>query len=311
MKPTSIISLIVAILLIILGLVTCIIAQSMAESNGEALFSETTGNGTIKSISLNDVDISKIDLSLSDGTVNIYGGSTTSYIEFINYRENYYTLSTANRTVTFREVTDILSMLNFFENGFSFKGLRHLLSYSNDTDVQKSVNIYLTADHPVKIFHVEADTCDVSIRDLTTGSDYELEITNGKVTTENLSTTSAFKLNGTDLSLTMKNTQVNTMEATAETLVMETELFRPLGNISITTAEGSISVNSAINPTLLNLCFDTAKGKIILNGVERGTHYEPEKNVDVSSTFTVTTESANISFKHSTLGGGTDPVENE
>ena len=53
MKPTSIISLIIAVLLTIVGLVTCFIAQNMAESSGEQLFADRSdGNATIPNSSI-------------------------------------------------------------------------------------------------------------------------------------------------------------------------------------------------------------------------------------------------------------------
>ena len=47
MKPTSIISLIVAFLLVVTGLVTCFIAQNIASANGEFIFAESRGDDLV------------------------------------------------------------------------------------------------------------------------------------------------------------------------------------------------------------------------------------------------------------------------
>ncbi len=306
MKPTSIISLIVAVVLVIVGLATCIIGQNMANAGGEALFAEETGEGLIKTVNLDDVDISRIDLSCANAAVNVYGNSEVSYVEFINFRENYYTLSTANKTLTFREITDLVSMLKFWENGFSFKGLRHIFNFSADEGSAREINIHLTADHPIKIFNIASDEGSVRLDSMTSASDYNLTVGAGDVTVNGLSTTSAFKLNGDTVTLSMKNTAVNSAEIKAETsLQMNADGFRAANQATVETKEGSVSITSSVNLTSLNLHLDTISGKVLLNGVDRGTHYESEPNPDAEGSVTIKTESADIAFKQNLMGGTT------
>ncbi|MBE6599414.1 MAG: hypothetical protein E7638_08240 [Ruminococcaceae bacterium] len=303
MKPTSIISLIVAVLFIIVGLTTCIIAQNMANASGEPLFAEEVGDGIVKSVDLGEVDISKIVLDVSEAEINIFGNSETSYAEFVNFRENYYTLSTANKTLTFNEITDFVSMLKFWENGFSFKGMRHIIRFSEDTDSKKIINIHLTADHPIKIFEVEADCGTVSLESMTSGSDYTLNIEKGEVKADTLSTTSAFKLNGTELTLTMGKAEVGTMEIKAENLNMKVDSFLTAGSALIETAGGSVTVVSAADMSSMNIDLDTLSGKLTVNGVEMDTHYKPEKNPELTSSVRIIADSADISFSQSPVNG--------
>ena len=73
MKPASIISLVIAVLLIVVGLVSCFIAQNMAKANGEYLFAEDRGADSVYTVDLTDSEISKIELIASKVQVNIYG----------------------------------------------------------------------------------------------------------------------------------------------------------------------------------------------------------------------------------------------
>ena len=77
MKPASIISLVIAVLLVVVGLVSCFIAQNMAKANGEYLFAEDRGADSVYTVDLTDSEISKIELIASKVQVNIYGNDVT------------------------------------------------------------------------------------------------------------------------------------------------------------------------------------------------------------------------------------------
>ena len=79
----------------------------------------------VNTVDLTESEISKIELIVSDAEINIIGRSEKACIEFVNFRENYYNLSAANRVLSFSEIPDITSMLKFWENGFTFKGMRY------------------------------------------------------------------------------------------------------------------------------------------------------------------------------------------
>ncbi|MCR4905235.1 MAG: hypothetical protein K6A33_04075 [Clostridiales bacterium] len=210
MKPTSIISLIVAVLLVIVGLVTCFIAQNMAQSNGEQLFADhVDGNISItEEISLDSLDIIKI--VFSSGKVNIYGNCDTpgsdhysevSKLELVNFKENYYTLTRSGNLLSFDETGDITSMLKFWENGFSFKGMRYILNMEQIRELidqkknadkeerLKQINIYLTKEAlekatedgddspPLKQIQITsrgAAGCEVRIDNMRTNTDYNI-----------------------------------------------------------------------------------------------------------------------------------------
>ncbi|MGN1346729.1 MAG: hypothetical protein ACI4V1_08080, partial [Eubacteriales bacterium] len=199
MKPTSIVSLIIAALLVVLGLVTCIIAQNMAKANGEFLFSETREDGLVNTVDLTESEISKIELIVSDAEINIIGRSDKSCIEFVNFRENYYNLSAANRVLSFSEIPDITSMLKFWENGFSFKGMRYILNFAKDqketANTKKVVNLYLSRDKEIKIFEIQANNCTLNIEGMTSATDYNITVKNAEINATGLKTSSSFNIN--------------------------------------------------------------------------------------------------------------------
>ena len=165
MKPTSIISLIIAVLLTIIGLVTCFIAQNMAESSGEQLFADRSdGNATITE-TFDPKNLERISIVFSSGRVNIYGNcddrNTDHYsevckLEVINFGENDYVFKNTGSKAEFNE-TLALDRFKFWENGFSFKGMRYILNleqlkafFSKDEEEtaerEKQINIYLTRE---------------------------------------------------------------------------------------------------------------------------------------------------------------------
>ena len=155
MKPTSIISLIIAFVLVVAGLITCFVAQNIASSNGEFIFAESRDGDLVNTVEISE-DISKIELIVENAEINIHGSSDRSYIEFINFNENYYTLSHSNTLLSFNEIPDLLSMVKFWESGFSFKGMRYILNFSKPSQDSKKINIDLTEKQLLKIFDILA-----------------------------------------------------------------------------------------------------------------------------------------------------------
>lgn len=163
MKPTSIISLIIAVLLTIVGLVTCFIAQNMAESSGEQLFADRSdGNATITEF-FDPKSLERLSFVFSSGRINIYGNcddrnadhySDVCKLEVINFGENDYVFKNTGSKAEFNE-TLALDRFKFWENGFSFKGMRYILNIEQiksllkkdkeeTEEKEKQINVYLT-----------------------------------------------------------------------------------------------------------------------------------------------------------------------
>lgn len=274
MKPASIISLVIAVLLVIVGLVGCIIGQNMAKANGEYLFAEDRDGDMIQTVDLNESDISKIQLIFSNAEVNIIGRQEKSYIEFINFRENYYTVSTTNRVLSFDEIPDLKSMLKFWENGFSFKGMRYILSFREQADEsrQKVINIYLTNDKDIKIFDIKGQSLTLNISEMTTGTDYNIYSDNAVINGNVLRTSSFVNILGYDgksasksVALELDTALIKNFSVKADVLNMNANKFRCSGDGVFSCTSGSIALLTVSDPTSVKLDI-TSSGDISING---------------------------------------------
>lgn len=305
MKPTSIVSLIIAVLLIILGLVTCMIAQNMANANGEFLFSETREDGLVNTVDLTESEISKIELIVSDAEINIIGRSDKACIEFVNFRENYYNLSAANRVLSFSEIPDITSMLKFWENGFTFKGMRYILNFKKDQeqapDAKKIINLYLTTDKEIKIFDIQADNCTLNIEGMTSATDYNITVETADITASSMKTSSNFNINAKEadkpakaVTLNMNSTLVSHLNVNADELTMDAKVYRCSAATDITCGTGSINIETVKKPDALKLEIDTISGKILVDGEETDSPYTRTTQNAEDPKLTITTDSADV-----------------
>ncbi len=251
MKPASIISLVIAVLLIIVGLVGCFIAQNMAQANGEYLFSESRGENSVQTIDLTESEISKIELIAPDAEINIYGSQEKSYIEFVNFRENYYSLSTANRVLSFDEIPDVKSMLKFWENGFTFKGMRYILQFHNkeEENKQKVINIYLANNKDIKIFDIKIDNLKLNISNMTSGTDYNITTKTAVIDSSVLRTSSTFNINSAEGDLPAENVTlkfntalVQNININAKELNWTADRIRVSGTATVNAESGDIDL---------------------------------------------------------------------
>jgi len=321
-RPQSIVSLIVAVLLVIVGLVTCMIAQNMAQANGEYLFSEIRGEDNVQTVDLTDSEISKIELIVEDAEINIYGKCDKSYIEFVNFKENYYSLSATNRILSFDEIPDLMSMLKFWENGFSFKGMRYLLNFSEfDTEEteerQKVINVYLTKDKLIKIFDIQSKTGTITIKDMVSETDYNIITEDATVNASTLKTSSALTINvGKDvkpaknLNLNLTTTFIANMNVNAENLEMTAKLLRSTGKSEIICNTGSINIDSVTKTEDLNLEIKTAGGFIHIDGHTVTSPYNHIGSESNPGRLAINTVTANVSIRYANQTSDSETNEN-
>jgi hypothetical protein len=303
-KPTSIVSLIIAVLLIILGLVTCMIAQNMATANGEFLFSETREDGLVNTVDLTESEVSKIELIVSDAEINIMRGDKAC-IEFVNFRENYYNLSAANRVLSFSEIPDITSMLKFWENGFTFKGMRYILNFKKDQeqapDAKKIINLYLTNDKEIKIFDIQADNCTLNIENMTSATDYNITVNTAEITLTSLKTASNININAKDgdkpaqsVTLNMNRTLAANVNVAADELIMDAKVYRCNVSTNIVCDTGSVAIESAMKADALKMNLDTVSGKVLVDGAEQASPYTTTTANAEDAKLQIITDSADI-----------------
>ncbi len=275
MKPASVISLIVAVLLVIAGFVTCMIAKNMAEAEGQPLFAEDRDYGLVNTIDLSETSISKLELNVNDVEIRIVGKSDTSYMELVNFRENRYSFSDSNRVLTFDEVGDVTSMLKFWENGMSFKGIRYLFTAGGEEpEGDKVINLYLGGDGvDLKIVNITGQNCQVYLENLDYNADYTIALETGELSCSNLRTQSNLSYTGTTLGLQLDVASFGTAEIQCTDLTVNG--FRaglPLVDITCDTIQMDLTPNMTVSSITYNIALES--GSVTVNDNMLGTGFQ-------------------------------------
>ncbi|MBE6569211.1 MAG: hypothetical protein E7658_03200 [Ruminococcaceae bacterium] len=280
MKPTSIISLIVAVMLVICGSVTCMIAKGMAEADGNSLFAQKRGDEFVNTVSLADTAVNAVDLTVTNATVYIHGQSTNAYAEIINFNDNNYTVNTGNQVFTFKEVPDLISMLKFWENGFSFKGMRYIFNTNQPSaDDERSVHIYLgTSDTKISEVTLHAEGCDIYIDNVSTGYDFKLFLEDCNVAMDTISLTNELAVVGENISMDVSGCLFGkiSVQSTALHMNLSDILVSVSADIRYDTGDVDISLPAgALTGCKMNLQA-LNNGSVTVNGNMLGSSYSVE-----------------------------------
>ncbi len=195
MKPTSIIFLILAAILIVSGIIVCIIGGAVAGSDGvEILCDYTDADGNdITTHSLEEFSLTSINIDFKDANVNIIGQSVESYIEFKNINFAKYDFSINKKKLSLESISpfDVSSIIKFRENEGGFDGLRHYLhlnKYKNDIS---EVNIYLMPGQVIEDINITVKNGDITVKNMGNDPTYILTAKNGNVVFESTKTDSS------------------------------------------------------------------------------------------------------------------------
>ncbi|MBR5632889.1 MAG: hypothetical protein IKW68_02835, partial [Clostridia bacterium] len=118
MKLGTIVGIVFSCLLIIGGVILCCIGTSIAEENGQVLFTQKNENGTYHKLVV-DESITRIDLSLENVDVVVSGNADVSEIEFYNFNPNNYALSVTTNVISFEETPKIESVTDILASGIN------------------------------------------------------------------------------------------------------------------------------------------------------------------------------------------------
>lgn len=275
MKPASIIFLIVAAVLALGGLVTMRIAEGIAKKDGVELIDETVADSDsyIFTYGYEADNIGKISVNVKDAKVNIIGGSSKPYIELVNFAEGMYEFSSSNRIITISNNSDFSSISNIASLAFNFKGLRSLVNYLNINGRDKTVNIYLSENYPIKVVECKVKSGEVKVEKCSSQTDYNLDIASGVLNADNVSTTSAMNIKLETGNVMLENCVVGNFVAKVGT-----------GDININTSDikmmttelnnGNFKYGYTYSINLINLDLSSGIGNISIDGVNKGGYYE-------------------------------------
>lgn len=255
----------------------CIAGAIVSNVNGEQLFADKMENGNGYVYSVAEDKLTGIDITVTDATVNIIGGSRESRIEVINFDENLYYVDNDAAKFTFRESSGYKQVLNFFESGFTFKGVRYIMRFSPPSG-EKIINIYLTNKNILKNCYITAGTGKISIEDIQSDATYRFSVLDGSVTMNNVSTESDISLSAlesSDLNIVFNSVTARdiSVEAAYATLKSQQLSFES-GKLNITHGSAQVDFIPLSQYFKLNV---NANGKLTVNDSPYTSTYSIEK----------------------------------
>lgn len=300
MKPMSKFFLAVSAVIAFIGGVMLIIGSCTAKAQGIQLFPKKTDGKYIYTVDLENTDVSKIALDVTDADINVYTGQENEYIEFINFNENYYSVSTTNRVVSFDEYVNLSSVFSFWEQSFSFKGMRSFFSLAKKIDGDKEINIYISDDRDINVFDFSVDEGTVNVSNIDTFTDYKLTVATGDIIFKNVKTKSALNLSGTDCNVTIENCEISTFTGDFLTLNMQSDIEN-VESFTLNSKSGSASGKIGFSNDKTYVSVKT-NGSILLNGELQTSPYknitDQTEITDEYTTADISGESLNIAFNY-------------
>ena len=219
MKPTSMIFLVLSLILIFGGFMTCNVAKSMAASQGIPIYDTTfDSNGdAVYTYDISDTALNKLILNFSGVDVNIIGNAERSYIELKNFDVNSYRVTLSGGNVTVDGTVGFLSsLLDMSAGGIQFKGLRYFLLDKPDPERPKSVTVYLTSLSELKTLSVSLEKGTVAFENIQNSLDYSVSLNNADATFRNVISTSIASISASSGNIKMVGSRFVTINATIE-----------------------------------------------------------------------------------------------
>jgi len=191
MKPTSIIFIILAAVLIVAGVVICLVGNSMTSADNPLLCDSIEAGDEKVEHSLSEFELTNIDINIKDVNVEIIGKSEKNSIEFININKVTYDFVINKHKLTLSTVNpfNVSSMVKFRENEGGFAGLRHYLYLNRYNDKVSQIRIYVTADTVLENIKINTENGNITIKNMMGAPKYDITSETGSVTVENSLTT--------------------------------------------------------------------------------------------------------------------------
>ena len=265
MKLGSIVGIVLSMLLIISGIVMCVIGNQTAASDGQHLFTERIGEGTLYTQKITE-DIKRIKIECDTAEIKILGGAEKSHIEFKNFNPNYYSLSTTPNVISFEEIQEFDSIVDIWENGINFKGLRYALDLRNysDNDLKKSITIHIGGDSDINTLDISAASSNVSVDALSFNGDISLNVLSGSVTVNGLTTSSQLNISGSSVKTSLKDANAYTLKYNVKSseISIENSLFN---DALINVDDGRIDYHSVETFDAYSVSIASEEGGLLVN----------------------------------------------
>lgn len=207
MKPTSVIFLIVSILLACIGFLLCMTATSLATEQGIGLFTQVgdEDDNYIATETINEEDLKKIVVKVSNVKVNVLGGAEEAQIELVNFMNNSYQVQAGRSTLQISDNSGISGIIDIDNFKINFHGFRDYLHYLSDyvagnPPKEKVINIYLTESADLVNFNITVGKGDVTVSQMQADCDYKIILDSGVVELDGISTDSSIQIESEETS---------------------------------------------------------------------------------------------------------------
>lgn len=240
MKPTSVIFLIVSILLACVGFLLCMTATSLATEQGIGLFAQVgdEDDNYVATEEINEEELKKIVVKVSNVQVNIIGGAEKSEIELVNFMNNSYLIQAGRSTLQISDNSGISGIIDIDNFKINFHGFRDYLHYLFDyiagrPQKEQILNVYLTDAADLVNFNITAGDADITVSHMTADCDYKVILANGVVTFEDVTTDSSIQIESTESSnIEFRGVSTNELRIMSP----ESECFIEIENTTFTRA---------------------------------------------------------------------------
>ncbi len=301
MKPTSIIFILIAIAVILIGNSICSRAVARAEKEGIDIFGETVDDeeNSVKTFTFGAEEIyNKLELVLDEADVYVYGGFSEPYMELLNFEDGSYAMTTTNRNISVNTSIDIMSMIKFWESGFSFDGLRGYLREEEKTEtvMAKRVNLYLPTDGDINVINLTLDKGSVHVSNLDTAVDFTVNIGEGDAVFTSVLTTSHITADLKKGNLYLNGVTAKALTATMTAGDINAEHFN-FTNVSVTGVTTNVSIATSNSLDFFDTYLSARQGKITVNDADHGTQYDRESSTAGEATVIITVTEGNIIMK--------------
>ncbi len=216
MKPASMIFLVLAVILIFGGFMTCRVAKSMAETRGVKIYEQEFNDkgDAIYTYAIADDSVNKLNLTFSDIDVTVVGGAFSSYVELMNFDVTSYRTTLSGGNVTVDGTASLTSsMIDLSDGGIQFRGLRYFLLKKPDPESKRSAVIYLSDNSVLRSLTVTIKKGSVTFRNLPNSLDYTLVLQDADASFYSVSSTSVANINATNSDIFMDSSKFATVSA--------------------------------------------------------------------------------------------------
>lgn len=292
-KPTSLIFLILSVILVVGGTITCFIANAVAKNDGIQMFSqvENEDGNLVYVCEYDPEDISKIDLIVNNAKIYVKSSADENKIELINFTEGSYSRGISNRSYIIDDNFNISHLFSFDEGGLSFNGLRQYFRNFSFRKKEKIINVYISSDK-IASLSISLKRGSINIDDVSLSGDFILSLSNGNIKLNNVYTQSYVKISGDKCTTDIQGGYIKNLNCNIKSGALTAKKITS-NNIKAELTNGNISLGLINDLSDYMINAQTKKGKITANGTEYKTAFS--QGDDTASSFLkLVTDNGNI-----------------